>query len=73
MQTAAAVGLNVDKLKQDMDDKDVDKIITANLDLARAIHIDGTPGWVIGDKTTSGAMSPQAFKQLIDDARKPKS
>ncbi len=73
MQTAAAVGLNVDKLKQDMDDKEVDTIISANMDLARAIKVDGTPGWVVGDKEMSGAMSPQAFKQLIDDARKPKT
>jgi len=73
MQTAASVGLNVDQLKQDMDDKEVESIISANMNLARAIKVDGTPGWVVGDKLTSGAMSPQAFKQLIDDARKPKT
>ncbi len=73
MQTAAAVGINVDKLKKDMNDPEVETIISANLDLAHAINIDGTPGWVIGDKSTSGAMSPQSFKQLIDQARKPKT
>ena len=73
MQTAAAVGLNVDKLKKDMTDPEVESIISANLELAHAINIDGTPGWVIGDKVQAGAMSPQAFKQMIDDARKPKT
>jgi protein-disulfide isomerase len=73
MQTAAAVGLNVDKLKKDMNDPEVERIISANLDLAHALNIDGTPGWVIGDKASSGAMSPQAFKQLIDEARKAKT
>jgi protein-disulfide isomerase len=73
MQTAAAVGLNVDKLKKDMNDPEVESIISANLDLAHAINIDGTPGWVVGDKSMSGAMSPQSFKQMIQDARKPKT
>ncbi|HEY1721085.1 MAG TPA: DsbA family protein [Magnetospirillaceae bacterium] len=73
MQTAAAVGINVDKLKKDMNDPEVDSIISANLDLAHAINVDGTPGWVVGDKVQSGAMSPQSFKQMIDEARKPKT
>lgn len=73
MQTAAAVGLNVDKLKKDMNDQEVETIIDANLELAREIGVDATPAWVIGDKVSSGAMSPQAFKQLIDQARKPKT
>ena len=73
MQTAAAVGLNVDKLKKDMNDQEVESIIDADLELAREIGVDGTPGWVVGDKVTSGAMSPQAFKQLIDQGRKPKT
>jgi protein-disulfide isomerase len=73
MQTAASVGLNVDRLKKDMGSREVDSIISTNLDLARTLNIDGTPGWVFGDKMSSGAMSPEAFKQLIEDARKSKS
>jgi len=73
MQTAASVGLNVERLKKDMTDRQVEAIISANIDLARALNIDGTPGWVFGDKMSSGAMSPEAFKQLIEDERKSKS
>jgi len=73
MQTAASVGLDIDRLKKDMRGADVGAVIDANLGLARALSVDGTPGWVLGEKLTSGAMSPQAFKQMIDDARKPKT
>ena len=73
MQVAASVGLNIDRLKKDMAGADVDGVIRADYELGRAINVDGTPGWVIGDSVSSGAMSPAAFKQLIEQARKPKS
>ncbi len=73
MQTAASVGLDVDKLKKDMRGSEVDAIINANMALARALNVDGTPGWVAADKLNSGAMSSEAFEQMIDDARKSKS
>lgn len=73
MKAAADVGINTDKLKKDMESEKIDKIINDDLELAHTLNIDGTPGWVIGTEATSGAMSPQAFKQLIDQARKAKS
>ena len=73
MQTAVSVGLDVNKLKQDMKDAKVDSVINTNIELARMLSIDGTPGWVVGDQISSGAMSAESFKQLIDTARKAKS
>jgi protein-disulfide isomerase len=73
MQTARSVGIDVDRLKKDMADARVQSIIDANLELGRELAIDGTPGWVIGDQSSSGAMSAEAFKQLIETARKAKS
>ncbi len=72
MKVAASVGLDRTKLKADMNDPKIAEIIDADLDLAHALAIDGTPGWVIGDHVHSGAMSPEAFKQEVDEARKTK-
>jgi protein-disulfide isomerase len=73
MKTAAEIGLNVEKLKKDMDDDRIDTVLKNNIQLAHALNISGTPGFVIGDQITPGAMNQQALKQLIDQARKPKS
>ena len=70
MKTAASVGLDTAKLKQDMDDPKVDKVIDTDLDLAKQLNITGTPGFVIGQNIMSGAMEPDSFKQVIAQARK---
>lgn len=70
MKTAASVGLDTTRLKQDMDDPKVDKVIDGDLDLAKALNITGTPGFVIGEQIMSGAMPPDAFKQVVAEARK---
>jgi protein-disulfide isomerase len=73
MKTAADVGLNVDKLKKDMEDDSVGAILKSNLDLAHALNVTGTPGFVIGDQLVPGAINQAALKQLIEQARKPKA
>jgi len=73
MKTAAEAGLNVEKLKKDMDDPDIDKALTNNVQLARALALTGTPGFIIGDQIVPGQIPPTALKQLIDQARKPKT
>jgi protein-disulfide isomerase len=73
MQTAKSVGIDIARLRKDMDDAKIESVINANVELARTLEIDGTPGWVVGDHATSGAMSAESFKQLIDTARKAKS
>jgi protein-disulfide isomerase len=73
MQTAKSVGIDVERLKKDMDSANIASVINANIELAHELEIDGTPGWVVGDQTTSGAMSAESFKQLIESARKAKS
>ncbi len=51
-----------------------DPAITAelrqNLDLARAIGVDGTPAWVVGDQLVSGAVPYEQLKAAIDAARR---
>jgi protein-disulfide isomerase len=69
-KVAGSVGLDVERLKKDMATPEVDKAIKANLDLADALDIRGTPGFVIGDEIVPGAVDLNTLKQLIAAARK---
>ena len=69
---ATAVGIDVDKLKKDMADGKVDKIIEANMALANEVGARGTPLYIIGDKLFPGAMQYDQMKQAVADARKAK-
>ena len=69
-QVAGSVGLDVDRLKQDMAAPDIDKALQANLALADALNIRGTPGFIIGNKIVPGAIDLDALKDMIAEARK---
>jgi protein-disulfide isomerase len=68
-KVAGSVGLDVDKIKQDMRSPDVDKQLKANLDLGKALDLDGTPSFIVGDTIIPGAISAGDLRQLIADAR----
>jgi protein-disulfide isomerase len=63
------VGLDVDRLKQDMVTPEIDQAIKANLVLADALNIHGTPAFIIGDRIVPGALDLDALKNMIADAR----
>lgn len=69
LQTAKEAGLDVDKLKADMKDPRVDRILRANHALAETLAITGTPAFVIGDELVSGALPPERLRELISKAR----
>ncbi len=69
-ELAKKVGLDVDKLKSDMTDAAIDAVIDRNMALAQALHIDATPGFVVGDKTVVGA-DIEGVKEALAAARKP--
>jgi predicted DsbA family dithiol-disulfide isomerase len=69
MKVAASVGLDMDKLKQDMKSPDIDKQLQANIDLGKTLDLDGTPSFIVGDVIVPGAISADDLKQLIADAR----
>jgi len=69
-QVAGSVGLDVDRLKRDMAAPEIDRALKANLALANALDIRGTPGFIIGDHIVPGAIDLSALKDLIAEARK---
>src|SRR5262245_55079797 len=54
LAVAKSVGLNVDRLKQDMADPKIQMVIDQNAKLAAALKIDGTPGFLIDKKVIQG-------------------
>lgn len=72
MKVAETNGLDLAKLKHDMNAASVGQIIQRNYALADALGIDATPALVIGDQLTMGAVDIDGLRQLIADARKNK-
>ncbi|MBW7850859.1 MAG: DsbA family protein [Rhodospirillales bacterium] len=72
MKAAADVGLNAERLKKDMASPQIGEILKRNIDLARALDINGTPAFVIGDRIIPGALDKSTLKHLIEQTRKQK-
>lgn len=70
LRIARSVGLDTDKLKEDMKAPEIEAALKANRGLAEALSIRGTPAFVIGDEVFPGAMDLNAFKQAVAAARK---
>jgi len=69
-RVAGSVGLDVERLKRDMATPDVERDLSANLALADALDIHGTPAFVIGEQVIPGAVDLASLKEMIADARK---
>ena len=69
-EIAGSVGVVVARLKQDMEDPAVKKIIERNMALAGALGVRGTPAFVVGNQFVPGAVDADTLRQLIVDARK---
>lgn len=80
MDTAKSLGLNLTKLKADMDSKEVTAILDSNRQLGEKLHLMGTPAFVIGSTPQGqfkkgsqpsfipGAATEQTMQELIKKA-----
>jgi protein-disulfide isomerase len=74
-ETAKALGLNVEKLKKDLESQAVKDSIDADVKEAERLGFDGTPGFLINGVPVRGAYPPEHFDQIIqklDEAAKAK-
>ncbi len=69
-KTIAPLGLDTARLKRDMEAPEVERMLQANIDLADALDINGTPGFVIGNEIIPSAIGIEDMKKLIEAARK---
>lgn len=60
---AKDVGLDIDKLKKDMKEPEVAKIIQDNLQLGTSMGVQGTPAFFVGDEAIPGA--PTELRSIL--------
>lgn len=66
---AQKVGLDMEKLKADMEDPDVTATISESMQLAEAVGINGTPAFVIDDALIPGALGIDGLRAQIAEVR----
>ena len=69
LSLAREFGFDIERLRDDMDSPEVDRILTANNALAEQLGIRGTPAFVIGNQVVPGAIDLETLRRLIAEAR----
>jgi protein-disulfide isomerase len=69
LDVAAGVGLDVERLKRDLNDPEIAAEIARNLALADALRITGTPTFVVGNEIIRGLVDLTTLQRVIADAR----
>ncbi len=72
LRMAEKIGLDMDRLKQDMDSSGVKKAIEETAQLAEKMGLRGTPFYLVGDRTIPGAPENlyELFVETVADVRK---
>jgi protein-disulfide isomerase len=68
--TAKTLGLDADKLIADMDAPATTQRIKDNLALAKALKLQGTPAFVVGQQMIPGMVDPDQLEEAVAGARK---
>jgi protein-disulfide isomerase len=69
LAVAEEVGFDMARLERDMASEEVTKSIDESTRLAKALAINGTPGYVVGKTVIVGALGAQVLKDKIAAAR----
>ena len=69
IRVAEEVGLDVAKLRRDMNAPENDAHIAASMEMSRALGFNGTPSFVIGDALVPGVIEAEQMIQLAREAR----
>jgi protein-disulfide isomerase len=69
LDVAAKIGVDIERMKSDMNDPAIQATIDKNLELAQAVRINGTPGFVLGQQILRGATDLKTLQSLIREAR----
>lgn len=66
---AEEAGLDLERLRADMEAPEVDDHIAASMELAEALGVTGTPAFVVGDSVVPGAVPAEELARLVEEAR----
>ncbi|TFL17691.1 DsbA family protein [Jannaschia formosa] len=69
MQIAGDLGLDLDKLRADMQSPEVQAHIDTTFELARSLGFSGTPSFVIGEALAPGLIDADTLVEMVEAAR----
>ncbi len=69
VEMANKLGIDKKLLKTKMADKAIDEVLAKNFRLAKALNINGTPAFIIGDEILPGAVDLATLKKIVAKAR----
>lgn len=69
LKLAEELGLDMERLKEDMSDPEIEAAINRNLALAQELRINGTPTFVIGEEIVPGQTVLRVLRQMVERAR----
>lgn len=69
LRIAEKIGLDIDRLRSDMEASDVQSHIDESMRLAQALGFNGTPSFVIGDNLVPGFVEQNRLETLVNQAR----
>jgi protein-disulfide isomerase len=70
LAAAEEAGFDMARLERDMASEEVTKSLDESTRLGKALAINGTPGYVVGERVVIGALGEQVLKESIAAARK---
>ena len=70
LAAAEEAGFDMARLDRDMASEEVTKSLDESTRLGKALAINGTPGYVVGERVVIGALGEQVLKESINAARK---
>jgi len=70
LQVAQSAGLDMDRIKIDMNSVDVVSEIQQSMEIAKSLGLSGTPGFIVGTELVPGATDLATFHAMVDDARR---
>lgn len=69
MRVAGEVGLDVERLRADMQGPEIEEHISTSVRLTQALGFNGTPSFVIGDALVPGFVEQARLAELVAEAR----
>ena len=67
---AQRVGLDVNRLKTDMADPKVERLIQGNIKIGQELGIEGTPGFVLDSRVNVGYVNADGMQKILAEIRK---
>lgn len=69
LRIAREVGLDINQLRQDMNDPAIDDHIKVSMELSNALGFSGTPSFVVGNQLVPGLVETEKLLELVEVTR----